>query len=81
MLSLDVAPQQQILEIISTTPENGSETDSSKNGKKSSYENLKNKVSSLNRLKKKNFFSCPNTYNSADWTFLHDFQQGKKVIL
>jgi len=80
MLSLDVAPQQQILEIISTTPENGSETDSSKNGKKSSYENLKNKVSSLNRLKK-NFFSCPNTYNCADWTFLHDFQQGKKVIL
>ena len=66
MLSLDVAPQQQILEIISTTPENGSETDSSKNEKKSSYENLKNKVSSLNRLKKKNFFSYPNTYNSAD---------------
>ena len=55
MLSLDVAPQQQILEIISTTPENGSETDSSKNEKKSSYENLKNKVSSLNRLKKKLF--------------------------
>ena len=66
MLSLDVAPQQQILEIISTTPENGSETDSSKNEKKSSYENLKNKVSSLNRLKKKNFFSYPNTYNCAD---------------
>ena len=65
MLSLDVAPPQQILEIISTTPENGSETDSSQNGKKSSYENLKNKVSSLNRLKKKNFFSRPNTYNSA----------------
>ena len=57
MLSLDVAPQQQILEIISTTPENGSETDSSKNEKKSSYENLKNKVSSLNRLKKKTFLA------------------------
>ena len=55
MLSLDVAPQQEILEIISPTPENGSETDSSQNEKKSSYENLKNKVSSLNRLKKKLF--------------------------
>jgi len=55
MLSLDVAPPQQILEIISTTPETESETDSSQNEKKSSYENLKNKVSSLNRLKKKLF--------------------------
>ena len=64
MLSLDVAPPQQILEIISTIPENGSETDSNQNEKKSSYENLKNKVSSLNR-KKKNFFSYLNTYNSA----------------
>ena len=55
MLSLDVAPPQQLLEIISTTPENGSETGSNQNEKKSSYENLKNKVSSLNRLKKKLF--------------------------
>ena len=52
MLSLDVAPPQQILEIISTIPENGSETDSNQNEKKSSYENLKNKVSSLKRKKK-----------------------------
>ena len=79
MLSLDVAPPQQLLEIISTIPENGSETDSNQNEKKSSYENLKNKVSSLNR-KKKNFFSYPNTYNSAVRSFLQDFQQGKKVI-
>ena len=57
MLSLDTAPQQQILEIISPTPENGSQTDSSQNGRKSSYENLKNKVSSLNRLKKKTFLA------------------------
>ena len=55
MLSLDVAPPQQILEIISTIPENGSETDSNQNEKKSSYENLKNKVSSLKRKKKKLF--------------------------
>ena len=52
MLSLDVAPPQQLLEIISTIPENGSETDSNQNEKKSSYENLKNKVSSLKRKKK-----------------------------
>ena len=57
MLSLNVAPPQQILEIISATPENGSETDSSQNEKKSSYENLKNRVSSLNRLKKKTFLA------------------------
>ena len=57
MLSLNVAPPQQILEIISATPENGSETDSSQNEQKSSYENLKNKVSSLNRLKKKTFLA------------------------
>ena len=57
MLSLDVAPPQQLLEIISTIPENGSETDSNQNEKKSSYENLKNKVSSLNRLKKKTFLA------------------------
>ena len=57
MLSLNVAPPQQILEIISANPENGSETDSSQNEKKSSYENLKNKVSSLNRLKKKTFLA------------------------
>ena len=58
MLSLDVAPPQQLLEIISTIPENGSETDSNQNEKKSSYENLKNKVSSLNRLKKKTFLAA-----------------------
>ena len=57
MLSLDVAPPQQLLEIISTIPENGSETDSNQNEKKSSYENLKNKVSSLNRKKKKTFLA------------------------
>ena len=57
MLSLNVAPPQQILEIISSTPENGSETDSSQNERKSSYENLKNRVSSLNRLKKKTFLA------------------------
>jgi hypothetical protein len=57
MLSLDVAPPQQLLEIISTIPENGSETNSNQNEKKSSYENLKNKVSSLNRKKKKTFLA------------------------
>ena len=34
MLSLDIAPPQQLLEIISTTPENGSETGSNQNEKK-----------------------------------------------
>ena len=54
MLS-DIASPPQLLEIMSTTPENGSETDSSQNEKKSSYENLKKKAASLNRTKKKRF--------------------------
>ena len=58
MLSLDVAPPQQILEIISTTPENGSETDSSQNGKKSSYENLKKKVIFLKNKRNKSILAA-----------------------
>ena len=50
MLS-DIASPPELLEIMSSTPENGSETDSSQNGKKSSYENLKEKVASLKRKK------------------------------
>ena len=64
MLS-DIASSPQLLEIMSTTPENESETDPSQNEKKSSYENLKTKVASLNRKKKKIIISGSNTYNSA----------------
>ena len=56
MLS-DIASSPQLLEIMSTTPENESETDSSQNEKKSSYENLKTKVASLNRKKKKSLLA------------------------
>jgi len=70
MLS-DIASSPQLLEIMSTTPENESETDPSQNEKKSSYENLKTKVASLNR-KKKIIISGSNTYNSAVWSFLQD---------
>tara|TARA_B100000780_G_scaffold80836_1_gene55095 strand:- start:1591 stop:1755 length:165 start_codon:yes stop_codon:yes gene_type:complete len=54
MLS-DIASSPQLLEIMSTTPENESETDPSQNEKKSSYENLKTKVASLNRKKKNHY--------------------------
>jgi len=56
MLS-DIASPPQLLEIMSTTPENESETDPSQNEKKSSYENLKTKVASLNRKKKKSLLA------------------------
>ena len=39
--------------MASSTPENGSEIDSSQNEKKGSYENLKKQVASLKRKKKK----------------------------
>ena len=50
MLS-DIASPPELLEMMSSTPENGSETDPSQNEKKSSYENLKKKVASLKRKK------------------------------
>ena len=43
MLSLDSA-SPVILDMVTTTTENGSETSPSQNGKTSSYENLKKKV-------------------------------------
>ena len=51
MLSLDVA-SPELLEMVTTTPENGSETDPSQNGKTSSYENLKKKSDFLKKEKK-----------------------------
>jgi hypothetical protein len=39
--------------MVASSIENGSETDSSQNEKKSSYQNLKNGVASLKRKKKK----------------------------
>ena len=51
MLSLDVA-SPEILEMVMTTPQNGSETGPSQNGKTSSYENLKKKVIFFNKKKK-----------------------------
>lgn len=54
MLSLDVA-SPEILEMMTTTPENGSETGPSQNGKTSSYENLKKKVIFLTKKRNKLF--------------------------
>ena len=54
MLSLDVA-SPEILEMVTTTPENGSETGPSQNGKTSSYENLKKKVIFLTKKRNKLF--------------------------
>ena len=45
MLSDITSPE--LLEMVSSTPENGSEIDSSQNEKKGSYENLKKQVTSL----------------------------------
>lgn len=54
MLSLDVA-SPEILEMVMTTPQNGSETGPSQNGKTSSYENLKKKVIFLTKKRNKLF--------------------------
>ena len=52
MLS-NIASPPELLEMVSSTPENESETDPSQNEKKSSYENLKKQVASLKRKKRK----------------------------
>ena len=57
MLS-DIASPPELLEIMSSTPENGSEKDPSQNGKKSSYENLKEKVASLKIKNKKSLLAA-----------------------
>ena len=57
MLS-DIASPPEILDMMTSTPENGSETDPSQNEKKSSYENLKKKVASLNRRNKKSLLAA-----------------------
>ena len=57
MLS-DIASSPEILDMMTSTPENGSETDPTQNGKKSSYENLKKKVASLNRRNKKSLLAA-----------------------
>ena len=54
MLS-NIASPPELLEMMSSTPENKSETDPSQNEKKSSYENLKKQVASLKRKKRKHY--------------------------
>jgi hypothetical protein len=49
----EITTTPEILEMVASSIENGSETDSSQNEKKSSYQNLKNGVASLKRKKKK----------------------------
>jgi hypothetical protein len=49
----EITTTPELLEMVASSIENGSETDSSQNEKKSSYQNLKNGVTSLKRKKKK----------------------------
>jgi hypothetical protein len=49
----EITTTPELLEMVASSIENGSETDSSQNEKKSSYQNLKNGVASLKRKKKK----------------------------
>ena len=64
MLSNVTSPE--LLEMVSSTPENGSEIDSSQNEKKGSYENMKKQVASLKRKKKENIISDSNNYTFVD---------------
>ena len=43
----------ELLEMVSSTPENGSEIDQSQNERKSSYQNLKKQVASIKKKQKK----------------------------
>ena len=45
----------ELLDIVYSTPENGSEIDSSQNGKKGSFSNLKKQVASLKKTKNKHY--------------------------
>ena len=53
MLSEITSPE--LLEMVSSTPENGSEIDPSQNEQKGSYQNLKKHVASLKRKKRKHY--------------------------
>ena len=59
----EITSAPELLDIVSGSPENGSEIDPSQNGKKVSYSNLKKQVASL---KKKNIISSSHTYDFVD---------------
>ena len=46
----------ELLDIVYSTPENGSEIDSSQNGKKGSFSNLKKTSCFFKKTKKKNHY-------------------------
>jgi hypothetical protein len=57
MLS-EITSTPELLEMVSSTTENGSEIDPSQNEKKGSYENLKKRAASLKRKKKKTLLAA-----------------------
>ena len=71
MLS-DIASPPELLEMMSSTPEKGSETDPSQNEKKKFLWKFEKK-SRFFKKKKEIIISGSNTYNSAVWSFLQDF--------
>ena len=48
----EITSAPELLDIVSSSPENGSEIDPSQNGKKGYYSNLKKQVASLKKRRK-----------------------------
>ena len=53
MLAEIVSETPELIDMVSSSPENGSEIDSSQNEKKGSFSNLKKQVASLKKKQKK----------------------------
>ena len=55
MLAEIVSETPELIDMVSSSPENGSEIDSSQNEKKGSFSNLKKQVASLKKNKRKHY--------------------------
>jgi hypothetical protein len=74
----EITTTPEILEMVASSIENGSETDSSQNEKKSSYQNLKNGVTSLKRKKKKTLLTSLILIILCIDLFYKIFDEGKR---
>ena len=66
MLSDIVSGNHELIEMVSSSPENGSESGTIQNEKKGSISNLKKRVASLQKKQKKSGFSVFDTFDSIN---------------
>ena len=55
MLAEIVSETPELIDMVSSSPENGSEIDSNQNEKKGSFSNLKKQVASLKKNKRRHY--------------------------